>query len=57
MSTIVNVDTCNGCAECVEACPLDAIEIDGDIAKVDEDVCGDCGACADVCPTESITIE
>lgn len=57
MTAVVNTETCSGCAECVEACPLDAIEIQDEKAVVDADTCGDCGACADVCPTESITVD
>ena len=57
MTAIVNAETCNACGECVEVCPLDAIEIKDDIAVVDEDTCGDCGACVDACPTESITVD
>ncbi len=57
MAATVDLETCTGCGECLEACPLDAIEIENDKAVVDGDVCGDCGACVDVCPTESITVD
>jgi Fe-S-cluster-containing hydrogenase component 2 len=57
MTAIVDVETCSGCGECVEVCPLDAIEMKDDKAVVDADTCGDCGACVDVCPTEAITVE
>ncbi len=57
MAAIVNAETCNACGECVEVCPLDAIEIKETVAVVDNETCGDCGACVDACPTESITIE
>ncbi len=57
MTAIVNQETCSGCADCVDACPLDAIEMQDGKAVVDEDTCGDCGACVDVCPTESITVD
>ena len=57
MTAIVNKETCNGCAECIEVCPLDAIEVKDGVAVVDEDTCGDCGACVDACPTESITVD
>lgn len=57
MPTIVDAEKCTGCGECVEACPLDALEVQNDVAVVDEDVCGDCGSCTDVCPTEAIAIE
>ncbi len=57
MATLINQETCTGCGECVESCPLEAIEMKDDKAVVDEEVCGDCGSCVDVCPSESITIE
>lgn len=57
MPAIVDQEKCTGCGECIEACPLSAIEMDGDAAKVDEDTCSDCGACVDVCPVEAITVE
>ena len=57
MTAIVNQETCNGCGDCVDSCPLDAIEITDGKAVVDEDTCGDCGACVDVCPTESISVD
>lgn len=57
MTTIVNEETCSACGECVDVCPLEAIEIKDDVAVVDADTCGDCGACVDVCPTESLSVE
>ncbi len=57
MTAIVDKETCSGCGDCVDACPLDAIEMQDGKAVVDEDTCGDCGACVDVCPTESITVD
>jgi len=56
MTAIVDPEKCTACGECVEACPLDAIEVN-DVAVVDAETCGDCGACVDVCPTEAITVE
>ncbi len=57
MAAVVDRDKCTGCESCVEACPLEAIEMRDEIAVVDEEVCGDCGACVDVCPTEAITLD
>ena len=57
MATIIDQETCTGCGECVDSCPLEAIEIVDDKAVVDAETCGDCGSCVDVCTTESITIE
>ena len=57
MPAQVDLEKCHGCGDCVEACPLEAIEIQDEKAVVDEDTCGDCGACVDVCPNEAITVE
>ena len=56
MAAAVDSEKCSGCGECVEACPLDAIAIQENVAVVDNETCGECGACVDVCPTESITV-
>ena len=55
MAAIVDAEKCSGCGECVASCPLDAIKVEDNVAKVD-DSCGDCGACVDVCPTEAISL-
>ena len=57
MATIVDSEKCTGCESCVEACPLEAIELKDDIAVIDDETCGDCGACVDECPEEAINIE
>jgi Fe-S-cluster-containing hydrogenase component 2 len=57
MATIIDQETCTGCGECVDACPVEAIEIKDDKAVVDEEACSDCESCVDVCATESITVE
>jgi NAD-dependent dihydropyrimidine dehydrogenase PreA subunit len=57
MTAIVDAEKCTGCESCVEACPLEAIEMQDDIAVVDEDTCGDCGTCVDACPVEAISVD
>ncbi|MGI6296259.1 MAG: indolepyruvate ferredoxin oxidoreductase subunit alpha [Armatimonadota bacterium] len=57
MAAIVDKDTCTGCAACVEACPVEAITIEDNLAVVDADTCTECGACVDECPTEAISME
>ena len=44
-------DECTGCGECVGACQIDAIRMDGDFPTVDKDWCIGCGVCVDKCPT------
>lgn len=55
MAAQVDKEKCTGCGLCIDVCPVEAIELDDDIAKVDEDTCTDCGACVDECPNEAIT--
>lgn len=57
MAAVVDAEKCTGCESCVDSCPLDAIEMQDDLAVVDTDTCGDCGACVDACPVEAITME
>lgn len=57
MAAKVDVETCTGCGNCVEVCPVDAITIEDGIAVVDEETCTDCGACANECPVEAIEME
>ncbi|MEA3348410.1 MAG: 4Fe-4S binding protein [Pseudomonadota bacterium] len=44
----VDGEQCVACGDCVERCPMDAIEIE-DTAKVDLDRCIGCGVCIPVC--------
>ena len=57
MAAVVDEEKCTGCESCVDSCPLDAIEMQDNLAVVDADTCGDCGACVDACPVEAITME
>jgi ferredoxin len=56
MAAKVNRLKCTGCGICVDACPLEAIELRDDKAEVDEDTCADCGACVDECPNDAISV-
>ncbi|HIE12975.1 MAG TPA: 4Fe-4S dicluster domain-containing protein [Desulfotomaculum sp.] len=51
-------EKCEGCGECVEACPAGILEMVGDKVRVtDETACLGCETCISVCPTGAITIE
>lgn len=56
MAANVNSESCVGCGVCVDACPVSAIAMDGDVAVVDADSCIDCGACIGECPQEAIAL-
>ncbi len=47
---------CTACGECVEACPVDAIDL-GEKAVIREKDCIGCAHCVAICPEETIKIE
>lgn len=55
---MVQVDTklCDGCGECLPACPYDALRVEGGMVRVLE-TCTLCGACIPVCPKGALKIE
>ncbi|MFO7965146.1 MAG: 4Fe-4S binding protein [Desulfobacterales bacterium] len=53
---VVDQETCTGCGECTEKCPVEAMTLVNDVASVNRDQCLGCGFCATLCPTESITL-
>ena len=56
MAITINKETCTACGSCVDACPLELIEV-GEFAVInDPDSCIECGACVDECPTEAISL-
>jgi electron transport complex protein RnfB len=53
----IDGDLCTGCGACGdERCPMGAIEIENDAARVTVDRCIGCGVCVSVCPTEAISL-
>lgn len=58
ITVIVDPDTCIGCGECEEGCPVDVFEIDDDKScVVHMEQCGFCQWCETVCPTEAVKVE
>ena len=57
MAAVVDRDACTGCGNCVEICPVEAIEIQDEKAVVNNDECVDCGSCESECPVEAIKVE
>jgi len=54
MAVQIDGEKCTGCGLCVDACPVEAISLENDKAKVDAEKCVDCGQCVEECPNESI---
>jgi formate hydrogenlyase subunit 6/NADH:ubiquinone oxidoreductase subunit I len=59
----VDAERCNGCAKCVDACPVEAMTLVSANdprrarrrrAELDADVCLGCGVCTRVCPTDGL---
>ncbi len=54
----IDEDLCNGCAECIPACPEGAIQIiDGKARLLSDLFCDGLGACLGECPRGAISIE
>ena len=53
----VNDDDCIGCGQCVEKCPMEAIELEDNIANIDEDRCIGCGVCVHHCPEDAMILK
>jgi NAD-dependent dihydropyrimidine dehydrogenase PreA subunit len=45
---------CQGCGQCVEACPVSALRLEEGIAQIDQTRCTGCEACLAVCPEKAI---
>ena len=53
----VDEDECIGCESCIDTCPMQAIEMDDEIARIIEEKCIGCGVCVHACPQEAINLE
>jgi len=52
---LIDESKCVGCGNCLDYCPMNAIALAGDVAKIDQAECVECSAClrAQCCPTEA----
>lgn len=51
----VDTSSCNSCGECIQVCPVDALEFGSEgKAVIDQTKCNQCGSCLLVCPQEAI---
>jgi len=53
----IDPDECTACGDCVERCPMEAIQEGDNAAEMIDGRCIGCGLCASVCPVEAITLE
>ena len=50
----VDKDKCIGCKVCVEKCPVEAISMEDEKAKINMEECIHCGTCHNVCSQEAV---
>ncbi len=56
--SIIDYKACTGCGDCVERCPVDAIELDGSGKAIrEESYCIGCAVCARFCTAGAITLQ
>lgn len=53
---LIDSERCIGCEECLEYCPVSAIDMEDEKARIDQDLCAECGNCfrSEVCPVNAI---
>ncbi len=49
-------EKCTGCGQCVDICPVQVIEMEGDFPSVDKEWCIGCGVCAVPCPSGAVKL-
>jgi len=55
--SVVQVESCVGCGDCVERCPFGALSVPDDVCVVDAARCVGCGLCVPVCPADALFLE
>jgi len=54
----ITEDKCDGCNECVSACPVNIIEmVNGKAVCEDSGECLGCESCVAVCPSEAVKLQ
>ncbi|MBT3310476.1 MAG: 4Fe-4S binding protein [Desulfobacterales bacterium] len=52
-----DAESCTACGDCVEICPVDAMEMVGDAVSIKENFCMGCGNCVNTCEMNSLTMK
>jgi ferredoxin len=53
----VSEEDCAGCEACVERCPMNALEMRDNVARVDPRRCIGCGVCNSACPEGALSMD
>ena len=56
MAIRVDEAKCDGCGECVAACPVEGLQLQDGKPVLDEDQCVECGVCEGACPTGALEL-
>jgi ferredoxin len=55
-SSTVDAEICIGCADCVEACPFEVMELEDAIAQPNQEKCMGCGVCVSACELSALSL-
>lgn len=54
--TVVDEEVCLGCGICLDRCKFGALDLDGDLLRVDLTNCVGCGLCVPACPEKALKL-
>ena len=52
----IDPELCVACGDCIDRCPMDAIQEGDSISEIIGDRCIGCGLCVSTCPEEAISL-
>lgn len=61
-TVMIDLEKCEGCGDCVDSCPVQALELVEEGGKsyaayiAEPEECIGCFACEEICPEEAITL-